>query len=119
MLSDISSYQDRFEMNESQAFNLLYNRLSTKESKLQLLRGSDYLAFMFIETEKDFQNLVFDRVGVCDAIKTVTDHTLAVDFPHPRAPDHGKTFKEVYQDLINSRHYLMGMITIFKLINFQ
>lgn len=109
MLTDHLTNQQRFESNEFQAFNLLYNRMATKQSKLGLLTGSDYLVFMFIETEEQFQDLVFDRVGVCDAIKTVTDHTLAADFPQPRAPDHGKTFKEVYQDLINSRHLLMGM----------
>ncbi|KAL5283096.1 ATXN7 family protein [Megaselia abdita] len=106
-LTDHLSNQERFESNENQAFNLLYNRLTTKQSKLGLLTGSDYLVFMFIETDDQFQDLVFDRVGVCDAIKTVTDHTLAADFPQPRPPDHEKTFKEVYQDLINSRHLLM------------
>lgn len=110
MLTDNLTNQERFESNEFQAFNLLYNQFTTKQSKLNLLTGSDYLVFMFIEMDEQFQDIVFDRVGVCDAIKKVTDHTLAADFPQPRAPDHGKSFKEVYQDLDNSKHLLMGRL---------
>lgn len=109
ILTDHLSNQERFESNEFQAFSLLSNRSSTKQSKLRFLSGSDYSVFMFIEMDEQFQDLVFDRIGVCDPIKRVTDNTLAADFPHPRPPDHGKTFKEVFQDLINTKHLLMGM----------
>uniref|UniRef100_T1GMW9 Uncharacterized protein n=1 Tax=Megaselia scalaris TaxID=36166 RepID=T1GMW9_MEGSC len=107
MLTEILSKQEKFESNDLQAFNLLLNRSATKQDKLNLLNGSDHLVFMFIETDEQFQDLVFDRIGLCDAIKKVTENTLAADFPHPRAPDHEKKFKEVYQDLINTRHLLM------------
>lgn len=109
MLTEILSKQEKFESNDLQAFNLLLNRSATKQDKLNLLNGSDHLVFMFIETDEQFQDLVFDRIGLCDAIKKVTENTLAADFPHPRAPDHEKKFKEVYQDLINTRHLLMGL----------